>query len=67
MAPSELKAQLQELLDQGFFQPNISPWGAPLRVKESNMLKNGFQPRYGHYEFLVMSFGLTNAPPPLSI
>ena len=22
--------------------------------------KDGFQDRYGHYEFLVMSFGLTN-------
>ena len=26
------------------------------------MLKTAFQTRYGHYEFLVMSFGLTNVP-----
>ncbi|WMV38160.1 hypothetical protein MTR67_031545 [Solanum verrucosum] len=33
-----------------------------LRVKEDDILKMAFQTRYGHYEFLVMSFGLTNAP-----
>ncbi|XP_052876245.1 uncharacterized protein LOC128282087 [Gossypium arboreum] len=33
-----------------------------LKVKESNMLKTAFRTRYGHYEFLVMPFGLENAP-----
>ena len=26
----ELKVQLQELLDKGFVQPSVSPWGAPV-------------------------------------
>ena len=33
MAPTELKElkiQLQELLDKGFIQPSVSPWGAPI-------------------------------------
>ena len=33
MAPvelKELKVQLQELVDKGFVQPNVSPWGAPV-------------------------------------
>ncbi|WMV45252.1 hypothetical protein MTR67_038637 [Solanum verrucosum] len=33
-----------------------------LRVRESNVPKTLFKTRYGNYEFLVMSFGLTNAP-----
>ena len=123
MAPvelKELKVQLQELLDNGFVRPNVSPWGTPvlfvkkkdgtlrmcidyrqinkvivknkyplpriedlfyqlkgagvflkidlrsgyyqLRVKEVNVPKTAFRTRYGHYEFLVMPLGLTNAP-----
>ncbi|KAH0633358.1 hypothetical protein KY284_036144 [Solanum tuberosum] len=33
-----------------------------LRVRESDIPKTTFMTRYGHYEFLVMSFGLINAP-----
>ncbi|WMV18711.1 hypothetical protein MTR67_012096, partial [Solanum verrucosum] len=33
-----------------------------LRVKEDDILKTTFQTRYGHYKFLVKTFGLTNAP-----
>jgi hypothetical protein len=33
-----------------------------VRVKEEDIPKTTFRTRYGHYEFLVMSFGLTNAP-----
>ena len=33
-----------------------------MRVKEKDIPKTAFRTRYGHYEFLVMSFGLTNAP-----
>ncbi|GJT82434.1 putative reverse transcriptase domain-containing protein [Tanacetum coccineum] len=32
-----------------------------LRVREENIPKTAFKTRYGHYEFQVMSFGLTNA------
>ncbi|KAA3480766.1 DNA/RNA polymerases superfamily protein [Gossypium australe] len=32
-----------------------------LRVKESDVPKTAFRTRYGHYEFLVMPFGLMNA------
>ncbi|KAI0492241.1 hypothetical protein KFK09_026510 [Dendrobium nobile] len=123
MAPkelSELKVQLQELVDRGFVRPSVSPWGAPVlfvkkkdgtlrmcvdykdlnkvtiknkyplpriddlfdqlsgssvfskidlrsgyyqvKVKESDVVKTAFSTRYGHYEFLVMPFGVTNAP-----
>ena len=123
MAPmelKELKLQLQELLEKGFIQPSVSPWGAPmlfvkkkdgtlqlcidyrqlnklivknkyllpriddlfnqlkgasifskidlrsgyhqLRIKDVDVHKTTFRMRYGHYEFLVMPFRLTNAP-----
>ncbi|KAH0679031.1 hypothetical protein KY284_020116 [Solanum tuberosum] len=101
MAPAELKElkeQLKDLLDKGFIRPSVSPWGAPitiknkyplpriddlfdqlqgatcfskidlrsgyhqLRVRECDIPKKTFRTRYGHYEFLIISFGLTNAP-----
>ncbi|WMV07805.1 hypothetical protein MTR67_001190 [Solanum verrucosum] len=33
-----------------------------LKIRHEDVPKTEFRTRYGHYEFLVMSFGLTNAP-----
>ena len=33
-----------------------------IRINEKDVPKTAFRTRYGHYEFVVMSFGLTNAP-----
>ncbi|KAJ0752632.1 putative nucleotidyltransferase, Ribonuclease H [Helianthus annuus] len=33
-----------------------------VRVREEDVPRTAFRTRYGHYEFLVMPFGMTNAP-----
>ncbi|XP_017416766.2 uncharacterized protein LOC108327584 [Vigna angularis] len=123
MAPAELtelKKQIEDLMDKKFIRPSASPWGAPvllvkkkdgssrlcidykqlnkltiknkyplpriddlldelhgasvvskidlhsgyhqIRVKEGDVQKTAFRSRYGHYEYVVMPFGVTNAP-----
>ena len=33
------------------------------KIKDEGIFKTSFRTRYGHYEFVVMPVGLTNAPP----
>ena len=34
-----------------------------VRIKDEDNHKTTFRRRYGHYEFVVVPFGLTNTPP----
>jgi hypothetical protein len=35
---------------------------SPIEIRREDIPKTAFRTRYGHYEFLVMPFGLANVP-----
>nr|GFB01715.1 hypothetical protein [Tanacetum cinerariifolium] len=68
LAPSEMQElsnQLQELQDKGtcyFSKTHLRSSYHQLRVHEADIPKTAFRTRYGHFEFTVMPFRLTNEP-----
>ncbi|XP_073225614.1 uncharacterized protein [Cicer arietinum] len=54
--------QISALAASKLMRRGCQAYLAVLKIKRDDIMKTAFRTRYGHYEILVMSFELTNAP-----
>ncbi|GJZ66493.1 putative reverse transcriptase domain-containing protein, partial [Tanacetum coccineum] len=67
LAPSEMRELINDLFDQleglsVYSKIDLRPGYHQLCIKEEDIPITAFRTRYGHFEFQVIPFGLTNAP-----